>query len=67
MKGMKMEALDELRLAREKVDNQKQLVLDEMDEKSKQGILWTNGQCKAWPDYEKALVELDEVWLKHST
>jgi len=37
---------------------QEKNVRDEMAEKGNKGILWKNGDCKAWPDYEKATTNL---------
>ena len=46
--------MEKLQKARKEVEKQKALVLDEMEERGKQGRLWTNGQvlppCPRIPD-----------------
>lgn len=53
--------LDRLRAAKAEHDRQRQLVIDEMNERGSQGQLWRNDKCKAWPDYERALTNLNLV------
>ncbi len=62
---MTQEALKELQAARAEVERFAQMIRDEMSERAQRLQLWTNGQCTAWPDYERAVAELDRLRDKY--
>ncbi len=55
------ELLNEVRQLRIKMENLKNEVIKEMNDRGSQGQLWTNGQCAAWPQYQQSLVDLAEA------
>jgi hypothetical protein len=57
--------LNHLRKARRDVENQSALIADEMKERGLKGQLWTNGQCKAWENYESAVTKLASLRDKY--
>ena len=57
--------IKELKEANDEVNKQRSLVEQEMVDQGNKGNLWQNSMCKAWSDYEAAIVTQENLREKY--